>query len=388
MTATAGLQQWGSGTAASMDEQRVVRAGESPTGGSPLHSLLLGHPLQRRRPHPRPGMEHQRVRRGLGPNPQLPEVLSFCSRRLWEGKLRHGGGELRAGTPRTGRERLLRLRVALPLGAGAPRRGRVQRLRASHAPGATRTQTRPDPSPGIGTAGAALRPRPRETAVTKPPRSRDPRPHPILPPLPAPAPTCTPRPAPPAQRDEAEQDEGPPAHRGRHPPSPRRARGSATGAGAEPGVEPEGWCRGWGWGRRQSPSRGVRGAVLPARCPHPARGIPSSHVQRCLIPRAVTLRPTGGAPSPPSPRCPTAAHPTPGLLRRPPPAGTAVRSSPDPGEGQRGCTPKTRNPRPEDPPGAALGSWPRGGGSSRAPHLIPTARTGADEGDGSHRCCN
>lgn len=327
---------------------------------------------------------------GVGAEPAAPRGFEFLLSAPLGGETEARGRGAARGDPPDGQGTASAAPGRAPFGCGspAPRAGSAVAGIPRTGGHADPDPTRPDPSPGIGTAGAALRPRPRETAVTKPPRSRDPRPHPLLLPLPAPAPTCTPRPAPPAQRDEAEQDEGPPAHRGRHPPSPRRARGSATGAGAEPGVEPEGWCRGWGWGRRQSPSRGVRGAVLPARCPHPARGIPSSHVQRSLIPRAVTLRPTGGAPSPPSPRCPTAAHPTPGLLRRPPPAGTAVRSSPDPGEGQRGCTPKTRNPRPEDPPGAALGSWPRGGGSSRAPHLIPTARTGADEGDGSHRCCN
>lgn len=56
MTAAAGLQQWGSGTAASLDERGVNRAGNVPNRGIPLHS---GHPLQRRLPQPCSGTEHQ-----------------------------------------------------------------------------------------------------------------------------------------------------------------------------------------------------------------------------------------------------------------------------------------------------------------------------------------
>lgn len=372
MTATAGLQQWGSGTAASMDEQRVVRAGESPTGGSPLHSLLLGHPLQRRRPHPRPGMEHQRVRRGLGPNPQLPEVLSFCSRRLWEGKLRHGGGGLRAGTPRTGRERLLRLRVALPLGAGAPRRGRVQRLRASHAPGATRTQTRPDPtrplpwdrhsrsrSPSTATRDcgheAPPLPRPPTSPHPPPPSPRRPLPAPRAPRRPHSAMRPSRMRAPP--RIAAGTRRAPAGH-GAPPPELERSRGWSRRGGAGGGDGAGGRARAGGCGARCC----RRGALIPRGVsPHLTCSDPSSRVQSPSAPRAVP-------PRPPHPAAPQLLTPPPGCSADPPRPARPCGAARTPGKG-RGAAPQKRATHALRTLRGRLWGPGRGAGAAAEPHI-------------------
>lgn len=224
------------------------------------------------------------MRMGLGPNPQLPEVLGFCSQRLWEGKLKHGGAGLRAGIPRTDRERLLRLRVGLPLGAGAPRRGRVHRLRASHAPWATRTRPQPRDRHGRSRSlpTATQLPVPATPDLTPRPPPRRPLPAPRAPRRPHSAmrPSRM-RPPPRIAVPPAAGTRRAPAGHGAPPPELERSRGWSRGVvpgvGMGPEAEPEPGGAGPGSAGAVPSSLERHPFISRAAIPHPACSHPSPH---------------------------------------------------------------------------------------------------------------
>lgn len=271
---------------------------------------------------------------GLGPNPQLPEVLRFCSQSLWEGKLKHGD-------PRTGRERLLRLRVALSLGAGAPRRGRVHRLRASHAPGATRTRPHPRDRHGRSRSLPMATPDRGHAA----PRSRNPRPHhppPPRRPLPAPRAPRRPhsamrpsrmRPPPRIAVPPAAGTRRAPAGHGAPPPELERSRGWSRGVvpgvGMGPEAEPEPGGAGPGSAGAVPSSLERRPLISRAAIPHPA----CSHLSpdgRFLLTGIPLLH--GCSPHPRAPADPPGRH---GCAEQPGPPGRA-----------EGLHPKNAQPTP------------------------------------------
>lgn len=198
MTATAGLQQWGSGTAASMDEQRVVRAGDIPNRGVPPPLAAPGAPSPAAPSPSAPWDGAPAGEEGVGAEPAAPRGFEFLLSAPLGGETEARGRGAARGDRPDGQGTASAASGRAPFGCGspAPRAG-------SAVAGIPRTGGHADPDP--------TRPLPwnRHSRSRSPSTATRDRGH-EAPPLPRP-PTSPPPPSPPRA--------GPYLH-----PAPRAAR--------------------------------------------------------------------------------------------------------------------------------------------------------------------
>lgn len=147
MTATAGLQQWGSGTAASMDEQGVVRAEDIPNRGVPPPLAAPGAPSPAAPSPSAPWDGAPAGEEGVGAEPAAPRGFEFLLSAPLGGETEARGRGAARGDPPDGQGTASAAPGRAPSGCGspAPRAG-------SAVAGIPRTggHADPDPTPPLG----------------------------------------------------------------------------------------------------------------------------------------------------------------------------------------------------------------------------------------------
>lgn len=369
MTATAGLQQWGSGTAASMDEQRVVRAEDIPSRGVPPPLAAPGAPSPAAPSPSAPWDGAPAGEEGVGAEPAAPRGFEFLLSAPLGGETEARGRGAARGDPPDGQGTASAAPGRAPFGCGspAPRAG-------SAVAGIPRTGGHADPDPTrplpwdrhsrSRSPSTATRDRGHEAPpLPRPPTS--PHPPPPSPRRPLPAPRAPRRPhsamrpsrmrAPP--RIAAGTRRAPAGH-GAPPPELERSRGWSRRGGAGGGDGAGGRARAGGCGARCC----RRGALIPRGVsPHLTCSDASSRVQSPFAPRAVP-------PRPPHPAAPQLLTPPPGCSADPPRPARPCGAARTPGKG-RGAAPQKRATHALRTLRGRLWGPGRGAGAAAEPHI-------------------